>query len=97
MSDLYDKLKVICNNLGGYEGSSTEEIDEAIAQIKQVFAEEHPLLRLDTTSGNIDNVMTGQEFYEQFVKAFEEMRDNGITEVTEVHIVEAAKKAAGIE
>ena len=122
MSELDDKLRDILDNLRGalFEG----EIDKAIPQIKQVFAnrtnkrlrclikqegkkafkEGHDLAMrtkfdLSFGTGNGKPPMSGAEWYDRFMFEIGSIYDYRIDDwsFTHLQVMEAAKKAAGIE
>lgn len=84
--------------------------DEAIAQIKQAFADEQRrqgYLAPRDNEGNFEVVMTGQMFYDRFEKIVREDTDHfevdpmltkeDLPTAITNKVLEAAKKAAGIE
>lgn len=94
MSDLDDKLREIL------DGNFGADYSDAIAQIKQAFAEHYDAIEKDTLHyvSNL-KLMTGQEWYERFEHELATPPKSGFT-TERVDIFqrakEAAKRAAGI-
>lgn len=105
VSDLDDKLREILHD---FYYSEAKAPDDQVAQIKQAFADEGWVdmhkgfdkvweVRAPSPDGGprvIAHLMDGQEFYQRF-KA--EMPQGSWRELTDVDILDAAKKAAGLE
>lgn len=96
MNTLDKKLRNLIIEFIAHHDNSFVGVDEVVAQIKQVFAEEHPIWRLDSVTGRSDQLMTGQEFYDRFEKELDSI--SGATPITNIRqaVKDVARKAAGL-
>ena len=107
MSNLDDKLREILEKPGKSLAGAT---DQTIVQIKQAFADEGYLQHnefgiVQTYTHKATNVMTGQEWYDTFVKelskdpAKAKNSENGsfYFMFSERDVLEAARKASGLK
>lgn len=96
MASLDDKLRGIIGN--GYDRF---DVEKAIAQIKQAFADEGWIKPegADLIADVLDDMMTGQEWYDRFMKELPDSIDlvHPDREVFDRRwAITAAKKAAGL-
>lgn len=116
MSERDEKLRDTLNKLAIHidRGDSAaaynymDEINEAIAQIEQIFADEGwlPIKPSPSDSFTIKalpthaNLMTGQEWYDRFEKHYKDLaiypEPNPLKLVMESQAIRAAKRAAGL-
>lgn len=103
---LDQKLKEILTKVeyGNTETWGTQEWAEVIAQLKQAFESDgymnfRPMVVEALDKVKLEPIMTGQAFYERFKEELAhqwDARDDGEEGLNEYLILEAAKKAAGL-